>query len=647
MITITKNVVKYSILPLFLFFALFSSDCLAKCKKFALVIDTGDQETFWGPALADNMADDADLVEDWLDDNGFDVRRVSQYHYKRPYLSFKLDSKWLALEDDPNINTDKNALGRARKLEKIISNYAKDLKCTKGAKCCHEFFFYMASHGNKDGFCIYPRFRSRRSRSGTYSSVGYEKLAKWLGKLPHCVKFTIFIDACEAGGAIPYLEKLCKTHGKCGVTIITSSDEKTGSYSGDWSFSEPGFDSATADFFEGADEDNDSDGDKGDIRDRWLEMKHEIPNTSPQMKMCGKQTRMCSLEKIKKATPKKTAALVPAQETKTLVKAPLPTSAPVVATVQVRQEEKVQVAGRWGSQVVTGVFVNDERQDIPDPGQGTTCTVDPGDVISLISGLVPVVSITCAEEGPEVLEPSPVVECPPGETTVMEVPHNSPEVPISDCDVSLTNTETGTTVASAATGLPSVSGGSKGGQLPSVAGGDAGRPGGEVTPEGTEVASGGSRGQPGESAGPGQAPRESVHSYPIPEDFLQALVKTSRSVLVAGQLGNSTLGNNKVTVTNRKTGNVLGETEVKTWRLVGASLNPPVVNKGQQTTLRLKIFGPPEMLFEVRFKTDKGLTPREGTVKAPIGVLQSQGLGSFTATEPGQHTVSVQARPAL
>jgi hypothetical protein len=72
-----------------------------------------------------------------------------------------------------------------------------------------------------------------------------------------------------------------------------------------------------------------------------------------------------------------------------------------------------------------------------------------------------------------------------------------------------------------------------------------------------------------------------------------------------------------------------------------------VVNKGQQTTLRLKIFGPPEMLFEVRFKTDKGLTPREGTVKAPIGVLQSQGLGSFTATEPGQHTVSVQARPAL
>src|SRR3990167_4407872 len=284
---------KYNILSLFFFFAILCLclNCPAQppCQKFALVIDGGDgylwpgafwdNESLWKEKMgdpADDFEKQADSIAEWLRNNGFQVTRRSQY---------------LLSNDPPIHDTGKDSM--KNRLRDIILGYASSIKCLGG--CCHELFIYINAHGTPKpdpaGFTLYNPLGK-----GWSAFVSYSDLASWLLQLPDCVKLTIFIDSCFSGRAIEDFSPLCKHFGRCGVTIMTVPDETPPAPAGARII---GPDSATEDFMEGAGEDNDGDGDKGDIRDRWEQMKKQgIEYGNPQLLMCAGQTRMCSLENI-------------------------------------------------------------------------------------------------------------------------------------------------------------------------------------------------------------------------------------------------------------------------------------------------------------------------------------------------------------
>ena len=266
---------KYYILPILLplFFALISSDCQAQppCGKFFISIDGGEHTPWYKGSAANNFADDADSIAKWLESKGFKGERRSQCK----------DSKHPSFPYTPIQTT-------SRGLKDLILSYKDKLKCPPGAQCCHELFIYVRAHGDDSGFVLY-------TRAGNIGEVVmYSDLDDWLIELPPCVKLTIFIDSCGSGGAIYQMAlSLCKKFKQCGVTIMTASDVFSKTSDGNWAEN-----SATEDFMEGAAKDNDGDGDKGDIRDRWLEMENEWGSNNPQLFMCAGQTRMCSLENI-------------------------------------------------------------------------------------------------------------------------------------------------------------------------------------------------------------------------------------------------------------------------------------------------------------------------------------------------------------
>src|SRR3989338_5428156 len=243
---------KYYILPILLplFFALISSDCQAQppCEKFFISIDGGEHTPWYKGSAANNFADDADSIAKWLESKGFKGERRSQCK----------DSKHPSFSYTPLQTT-------SRGLEDLILSYKDKLKCPPGAQCCHELFIYVRAHGDDSGFVLYTR------AGNIGEEVMYSDLDDWLIELPPCVKLTIFIDSCGSGGAIYQMAlSLCKKFKQCGVTIMTASDVFSKTSDGNWAEN-----SATEDFMEGAAKDNDGDGDKGDIRDRWLEKEKD------------------------------------------------------------------------------------------------------------------------------------------------------------------------------------------------------------------------------------------------------------------------------------------------------------------------------------------------------------------------------------
>lgn len=548
--------IKYSILPIFLFSVLLSPDSLAQppCKKLYLVIDGGDGTFFNRPYQAEASARDADSIEKWLKRKGFKGKKSSP-----------------------------TAHPRNEKLERLIESYMKELECPPGSQCCHELFIYIVAHGNPNRFWLFDEKGERGL------PVTYAKLTSWLEKLPPCVKvkLTIFIEACHSGGAIEYLLKpLCKRFGKCGVTIMTTTDEKNLAPAG----MVKGSNSGTQNFMNGADKDNDGDGDKGDIRDRWLEMEKKgkeraEKHGNPQLFMCDEQKRMCNLEKLPGTLPTTPqGVLYP------------PISGPLVATVQVREEETAYLSRQIGGQIVATVFVNDKPQDLPEPEEGIP--VSPGDVIQLtnaVGTLLGHFTFTPEKEAPP-MDKASVVECPLGQPAVVSVPGDYADTAIDDMVATTAPVETALTTGPE--GVPAV-----------------------TAPEG-EVAI-------------------------APPGGLEPVLKTDDTVVAAGNLNDSAIGSNEVTVTDKNTGEVLGQARIDMWRLAGASLNPPVVDKGGHTNLRLNIFGPPDLQVEVTATAGEGLTPRKVTVTAPVSVLQSQGIGSFTATKSGTHNVSIRASTAI
>ena len=256
-------------------------------------------------------------------------------------------------------------------------------------------------------------------------------------------------------------------------------------------------------------------------------------------------------------------------------------------------------------------MVKDEPRVVPEPEEGIP--VSPGDVVQLIStvgGVLGYFAFTPEVEIAHRPGATQVVECPPGQPAVVSVPGNYTDTPIEDMVVTTAPVETALTTGPETT--PSVT----------------------TTPTGETSA-----------VALGTGP-EHATGVTAPGG-LQPVIRTDDTVVAAGNLPNSAMGSNEITVTDRNTGEILGETQVDTWRLAGASLNPPVVNKDGQTALRLNIFGPPDLPVTVTATAGEGLTPRQLTATAPLGVLQSQGLGSFTATRSGQHSVSVKASPVV
>jgi len=241
-------------------------------SNVGLVFDCGDKKKSWTVGnIADNMAEDADDVQEYLKANGFKVERISQY-WGNAHTAFRR-TKPGAMRDG---------------LRDIIQGYANGLKCPpKDGSKCHEFFLYISGHGSADGFFIYDP-----SGNGNSDFVSYLLLTEWLCEILDCVKIVVFIDACYSGGAIKPLEILCLGREDCGVTIMTAADDKHTTPGGHGST-----DSATEDFIEGADEDYDKDGKEGDLRDRWEEMRRQGQDYGrPQLKLCEGQKSLCSLD---------------------------------------------------------------------------------------------------------------------------------------------------------------------------------------------------------------------------------------------------------------------------------------------------------------------------------------------------------------
>ena len=251
-----------------------------KPVKEAFVLDAGDAKTVKGDLVDKDKKNTKSIAEgidkynatpiaEWVGDNGFDVKRTSQY--------WGNDLNYL---DASSVN---HFLG-------IIRSYGRYFKGLGPPDSgCDEFFLYITGHGNKAGaFNLYVY-----DGSGDFTRVSYSHILRELLNFPSHVKVTIFSDCCYSGTAISrnktLIEQVCARI--CALTIITSTAAKLEAWAPDrvW-------DSATEDFMEGDDVDLDHDGRKGDIRDRFETMKNAYFNKKPQSYHCPEGGSWCSLD---------------------------------------------------------------------------------------------------------------------------------------------------------------------------------------------------------------------------------------------------------------------------------------------------------------------------------------------------------------
>jgi hypothetical protein len=259
------------------------------CNCTALVIDGGDTNRFPSDA-ADNFAEHADFIEDYLNDNGFRVTRISQYW----------GNKHSKIRYDPKKECTMNA-----QLKSIIEGLANEqqksiVKGSADNPPSREFFLYINAHGYENGFALYDSTGSRDKEF-----IKYSALYEWLDKFPKEVKIIIFIDSCHSGGAIDKLKDLKdkiengKIEQRAGLTIMTSTDRETPALSGELG------QSATRDFIQGRNADLDKDGKKGDLGDCWKSMADQavidIPllfytiilyHFNPQLYSVGSRSRL-------------------------------------------------------------------------------------------------------------------------------------------------------------------------------------------------------------------------------------------------------------------------------------------------------------------------------------------------------------------
>lgn len=227
------------------------------CEKRALVCDFGDKDGLFN--LAENFAESANGIEAWLQGEGFQIWRRSQYWGNRirgvvRFLRFN----FLAL-----ISTQGFLF---RRLNESLA----------GVSCCHEFFLYIAAHGNSKEVYIFDI-----DGQGRHQAVPYAEILKTIrDSFPDNVVVTIFIDASRSGGLIDEFQRnfgdLRSKFATCGVTLLTSTDSTSCAFGGQI------VDSGTEDFLQGAGEDHDSDNRRGDIKDRFNEMRIQGRSTNPQ-----------------------------------------------------------------------------------------------------------------------------------------------------------------------------------------------------------------------------------------------------------------------------------------------------------------------------------------------------------------------------
>ncbi len=211
----------------------------------------------------------ADPVAAWLKSRKFVVMRVSQY--------------W---------GNDKPYLKSASDLVELIKKYAEYYKLQgKPDGGCDNFYFYMTAHGYKDGkgaFEIHPP-----SGNGNFDVLSLSTFLDAFESFPDFVKVTIHVDNCYAGKVItehrPKIATLCKS--LCALTIMASVDSVHEAWVPDLAH-----DSGTEDFMDGATVDHDGDGVKGDVRDRFEEMKSQGGSLNPMSFHCPDGGSWCVLD---------------------------------------------------------------------------------------------------------------------------------------------------------------------------------------------------------------------------------------------------------------------------------------------------------------------------------------------------------------
>ena len=242
----------------------------AECKKVAWLLDGGEADDFWSISTASSMADNAGIVAGFLEGNGFEVSRTSQY----------------SGNSLPGFYSSSGSI--SAKIESRLQSIAAGMTCQcEGNPPCHEFFLYICAHGSENpnaGFSVYD------PGGEDVDYIRYSDLNTWLSFFQPCVKIIVFLDICYGGAAEAILSLQCAGR-DCGVTLIMSCGESDSTPSG-WGTT----DSGTEDWGDGSGEDNDGDGVEGDLGDRWREMEDQNSDYNPRRFMCPGQTEMCSTD---------------------------------------------------------------------------------------------------------------------------------------------------------------------------------------------------------------------------------------------------------------------------------------------------------------------------------------------------------------
>ena len=264
-------------------------------QKIALLIDFGDNPPR-SPSSLDSakiFAEDSDNVKKYLDENGYQTNRVSNYHGN----------------NFPRVDSSSD-------LEKLLEDYSKAFDCDPNIPCGHEFFLYLSGHGSRpfqvsdtgkwvgSALSIYKADGSGKPDEGDFildSSINYS-----LKNFAPCVKIIVFIDSCFGGSIIQdsfdILQDSCKDK-PCGMTIMAGNSKRESTFVKD---------GATTKFLSGADKDHDRDGIKGDLRDLYEEMKilqkQDIRKTygdenpymddgmEAQLFLCSQNQPLCSMD---------------------------------------------------------------------------------------------------------------------------------------------------------------------------------------------------------------------------------------------------------------------------------------------------------------------------------------------------------------
>lgn len=181
------------------------------CLYRSLVIDGGAEYKRVKADGAKDMATDADDMADWLRRSSFGRMRVSQY--------------WRNLNPAyPKGNERAAFLADIRHFENLFKDVAV------GQGCHHEFFLYIASHGNKDNDGSFYPYDS--DGNGASEGVPYNELFDALNRFPsdpqHLTTVYVMIDTCYAGLAVPASERFAVANGQAAghwaLQVVTAVD---------------------------------------------------------------------------------------------------------------------------------------------------------------------------------------------------------------------------------------------------------------------------------------------------------------------------------------------------------------------------------------------------------------------------------------